>query len=114
MEQWKQWSDPSHGYTVSMKYGAPIYGVTLPLIVTSNYTPHDLMAPDARYPSQELAALTRRFEVIHIRDLLTREGLKLRDKEELKALKKNKNADFEACFILPSSDADGSASVDGG
>ncbi len=98
MEQWKQWSDPSHGYTVSMKYGAPIYGVNLPLIVTSNYTPNELMAPDTRFMGTELGALLRRFEVVQIDDLLRREGLKLRPKEELKELKKARNADFGACF----------------
>lgn len=98
MEQLKQWSDPSHGYTVSMKYGAPIYGVTLPLLVTSNYTPSDLQPLDQKFPSIELAALTRRFEVINIQDLLLRENIQLKSKEELKALKKEKNADFSKCF----------------
>jgi len=46
MEQLKQWADPSHGYTIAMKYGAPIQGVRLPLIVTSNYLPEELVPPD--------------------------------------------------------------------
>lgn len=99
MEQLKQWSDPSHGYTVSMKYGAPIYGVMLPLVVTSNYQPDDLFPPDQRHIMVESGALKRRFEIIHISDLLSREGLKLADKETLKALKKAKNADFSKCFV---------------
>lgn len=98
MEQLKQWADPSHGYTVSMKYGAPIYGVTLPLIVTSNYKPSQLLPDDLKYPTTELEALTRRFEVIHIDTLLQRENLKLRRKSELVALRKAKNADFSAVF----------------
>lgn len=98
MEQLKQWSDPAHGYTVSMKYGAPIYGVSLPLIVTSNYHPGQLLPDDIKFPHTELAALVRRFEVIHIRDLLARENLKLRSKSELVALRKAKNADFGAVF----------------
>ena len=98
MEQLKQWSDPAHGYTVSMKYGAPIYGVNLPLIVTSNYHPGQLLPDDIKFPHTELAALVRRFEVIHIRDLLARENLKLRNKSELVALRKAKNADFGAVF----------------
>lgn len=98
MEQLKQWADPSHGYTVSMKYGAPIYGVTLPLIVTSNYKPSQLLPDDLKYPTTELEALTRRFEIIHIDTLLQRENLKLRRKSELVALRKAKNADFSAVF----------------
>ena len=98
MEQLKQWADPSHGYTVSMKYGAPIYGVTLPLIVTSNYKPSQLLPDDMKYPTTELEALTRRFEIIHIDTLLQRENLKLRRKSELVALRKAKNADFSAVF----------------
>lgn len=98
MEQFKQWADPSHGYTVSMKYGAPIYGVTLPLIVTSNYMPKDLMPLDQRYPVTEYEALSRRFEIIHIEELLKRENLELKTKDELKELKKKKNADFSLCF----------------
>lgn len=98
MEQLKQWADPSHGYTVSMKYGAPIYGVTLPLIVTSNYRPSQLLPDDLKYPTTELQALERRFEVVSITQLLERENLKLRPKSELVALRKAKNADFGAVF----------------
>lgn len=112
MEQLKQWSDASHGYTVSMKYGAPIYGVRLPLIVTSNYRPTELLKPDQRFPMTEAAAITRRFDIIHIRDLLTREGIRLKDKNELKELKKAKNADFGACFEkLTPSDSSVSVSI---
>lgn len=98
MEQLKQWADPSHGYTVSMKYGAPIYGVCLPLIVTSNYRPSQLLPDDLKYPTTELHALERRFEIVSITDLLQRENLKLRKKSELVALRKAKNADFGAVF----------------
>lgn len=98
MEQLKQWADPSHGYTVSMKYGAPIYGVSLPLIVTSNYRPSQLLPDDLKYPTTELQALERRFEVVSIAQLLERENLKLRPKSELVALRKAKNADFGAVF----------------
>lgn len=98
MEQFKQWADPSHGYTISCKYGAPIYGVCLPLIVTSNYTPRELMPLDQRYPITEFEALARRFEIIEISDLLKREGIKLKCKSELNELKKKKNADFGLCF----------------
>lgn len=98
MEQLKQWSDASHGYTIAMKYGAPIYGVNLPLIVTSNYTPKELMPLDQRYPVTEFEALARRFEIIEINELLKREGVKLKTKAELNELKKKKNADFGLCF----------------
>lgn len=98
MEQLKQWADPSHGYTVAMKYGAPIHGIRLPLIVTSNYQPHELMPRDQRHPLTELEAITRRFEVIHIDKLLEREQLVLKSKEEIKELKRSKNADFSAVF----------------
>lgn len=104
LEQLKQWSDASHGYTIAMKYGAPIHGVTLPLVVTSNYTPAELFPHDQKYPLTEKQALLRRFEVIHIQDLLRREGIALKSKEELKALKVKKNADFGAVFtVLPRS-----------
>ena len=81
-----------------MKYGAPIHGVRLPLIVTSNYEPHDLLPRDQRHPLTELQAITRRFEVIHIDELLKREKLVLKSKEEIKELKRSKNADFSAVF----------------
>lgn len=110
MEQLKQWSDASHGYTIAMKYGAPIYGVNLPLLVTSNYKPTELLRPDQRFPMTEAAALVRRFEIIHIKDLLTREGVELKSKEELKELKKTKNADFGLCF-KPLTPSDSSVSV---
>lgn len=104
LEQLKQWSDASHGYTIAMKYGAPIHGVTLPLVVTSNYTPTELFPHDQVHPLTEKEALLRRFEVIHITDLLKREGIALKSKEELKALKVKKNADFGAVFtVLPQS-----------
>ena len=99
LEQLKQWSDPSQGYTISLKFGAPIYGVRLPLIVTSNYHPDQLFLPDQRHRETEAQALLRRFDVVHINDLLIREKLKLQDKETLKSLKKAKNADFSKCFI---------------
>jgi len=57
------------------------------------------MPSDQKYPMTELMALERRFEIIHIDDLLKREGLKLRTKEEIKNLKKAKNADFSKVFI---------------
>lgn len=106
LEQLKQWSDASHGYTIAMKYGAPIHGVTLPLIVTSNYTPADLFPHDQRYPLTEKNALCRRFDIVQIDDLLRREGIKLKSKDEIKELKKAKNADFGAVFttLLPSPD----------
>ena len=98
LEQLKQWSDASHGYTIAMKYGAPIHGVTLPLVVSSNYTPQELFPHDQPYPLTEKEALLRRFEVIHINDLLAREGIKLKSKAEIKELKMKKNADFGAVF----------------
>lgn len=98
MEQLKQWADPSHGYTISLKYGAPIMGVTLGLIVTSNYQPGDLPEEGMRYKRTEMEAIERRFEIIHIKDLLKREKLTLKTKEEIKELKKSKNADFSKVF----------------
>lgn len=98
MEQLKQWADPSHGYTISLKYGAPIMGVTLGLIVTSNYQPGDLPEEGMRYKRTEMEAIERRFEIIHITDLLKREKLTLKTKEEIKELKKSKNADFSKVF----------------
>lgn len=98
LEQLKQWSDASHGYTIAMKYGAPIHGVRLPLIVTSNYSPAELFPYDQVYPHIEKAALERRFDIVHIRELLKREGIKLRSKEEIRQLKREKNADFGKVF----------------
>lgn len=98
MEQLKQWADPSHGYTISLKYGAPIMGVTLGLIITSNYQPGELPEEGMRYKRTEMEAIQRRFEIIHIKDLLKREKLSLKSKEEIKELKKAKNADFSKVF----------------
>lgn len=98
MEQLKQWADPSHGYTIAMKYGAPIQGVRLPLIVTSNYLPEELVPADLPFRLQELQAITRRFRIVNITDLLAEHGLTLKTKAEIKELKKAKNADFGAVF----------------
>ena len=98
MEQLKQWADPSHGYTIAMKYGAPIQGVRLPLIVTSNYLPEELVPADLPFRLQELQAITRRFRIVNITELLTEHGLTLKTKAEIKELKKAKNADFGAVF----------------
>lgn len=98
MEQLKQWADPSHGYTIAMKYGAPIQGVRLPLIVTSNYLPEELVPPDLPFRMQEIEAIVRRFRVVNITDLLMEHGLSLKTKAEIKELKKAKNADFGAVF----------------
>lgn len=98
MEQLKQWADPSHGYTISLKYGAPIMGVTLGLIITSNYRPGELPEEGMRYKRTEMEAIERRFEIIHINDLLKRERLSLKTKDEIKELKKAKNADFSKVF----------------
>lgn len=98
LEQLKQWSDASHGYTIAMKYGAPIHGVRLPLIITSNYPPVELFPHDQRHPLMERQALERRFNIIHIDALLAQHNVKLRSKAELKELKKQKNADFSKVF----------------
>lgn len=98
MEQLKQWADPSHGYTIAMKYGAPIQGVRLPLVITSNYTPEDLVPPDLPFRQQEIDAINRRFRVVEIGTLLREYGLSLKSKAEIKELKKAKNADFGAVF----------------
>lgn len=45
-----------------------------------------------------MEAIQRRFEIIHIKDLLKREKLSLKSKEEIKELKKAKNADFSKVF----------------
>jgi len=66
--------------------------------VTSNYRPSQLLPDDLKYPTTELQALERRFEVVSIAQLLERENLKLRPKSELVALRKAKNADFGAVF----------------
>jgi len=98
MEQLKQWADPSHGYTIAMKYGAPIQGVRLPLIVTSNYRPEDLLDPDLPFRATEMEAICRRFRIVNIDTLLQENGLTLKTKAEIKELKKAKNADFGAVF----------------
>ena len=56
------------------------------------------MPLDQRFPAQEFEAIARRFEIININDLLINEGYELKTKEELKELKKKKNADFSLCF----------------
>jgi predicted ATPase len=73
-------------------------GVTLGLIITSNYRPGELPEDDMRYKRTEMEAIERRFEIIHINDLLKREKLSLKSKEEIKELKKAKNADFSKVF----------------
>ena len=82
--------------TIAMKYGAPIQGVRLPLIVTSNYLPEELVPADLPFRLQELQAITRRFRIVNITELLTEHGLTLKTKAEIKELKKAKNADFGA------------------
>ncbi len=75
-----------------------IQGVRLPLIVTSNYLPEELVPPDLPFRTQEIEAIVRRFRVVNITELLTEHGLSLKTKAEIKELKKAKNADFGAVF----------------
>ena len=98
MEQIKQWSDPSNGYTINFKYGAPVSGIRTPLVITSNFHPFELFKPGQPGIEQEKAALVRRFEILHIDELLKRDGVRLASKERLTELKAKGNVDYSKCF----------------
>lgn len=86
------------GYPVDQKYKTPQIE-RLTVLVTSNFTINDVLPDDMPGRRENLAALSRRFYHINVRDLLRLLGLKLLSKYEIAQLKKQGNTDPKAIFI---------------
>lgn len=97
VDQLKQWSDPSQGITMAIKYLPPLQGIRAKMVVTSNFTIQDLLPP-GKGIEENKAALLRRFRMVHIKDLLREEGLTLVSTQRLRELKLSGNRDYSKCF----------------
>lgn len=76
--QWKVWLDPYSTYQGAMKYESPLDGIHHPVIVTSNYQIGEWFSPSHMYLQTDYQAIVRRFNCIHINDLLRKEGIRLK------------------------------------
>ncbi len=86
------------GYPIDQKYKTPQI-CRLTVLVTSNFTIHDVVPEDLKGRRENVTALVRRFWTINIRDLLPILGLKLLSKYEIAQLKKAGNTDPSKIFI---------------
>jgi len=86
------------GYPIDQKYKTPQI-VRLCVLVTSNFSIEDVLPEDLKGRRENLAALTRRFWVVNVRDLLPILGLKLLSKYEITQLKKAGNKDPNKLFM---------------
>lgn len=86
------------GYPIDQKYKTPQI-CRLTVLVTSNFTIHDVVPEDLKGRRENVAALVRRFWTINIRDLLPILGLKLLSKYEIAQLKKTGNTDPAKIFM---------------
>ena len=86
------------GYPIDQKYETPQI-VRLCILITSNFTIEDVLPEDMKGRRENLAALTRRFFMVNIRDLLPILGLKLLPKYEIQQLKKAGNTDPTKIFM---------------
>lgn len=101
--QWKVWMDPYSTYQGAMKYESPIDNIHHPVIVTSNYTIDQWFNDGHKYSTTDIQAISRRFNVIHIKDLLRKEGIRL--KPNLPPHQKPENCfepwDYENSNVVP-------------
>lgn len=76
--QWKVWFDPYSTYQGAMKYEAPINNIRHPVIVTSQYPIHKWFMNGHINIEEDIMAVKRRFNAIDIKDLLRKEGIRLK------------------------------------
>lgn len=74
--QWKVWLDPNGGYDGEIKFERPLKNIRHPVIVTSNYHPSEWVLPGWGHEIDKEAIL-RRLNIVHINDLLKKEGIRL-------------------------------------
>lgn len=86
------------GYPIDQKYKTPQI-CRLCILVTSNFTIDNVLPEDLKGRRENLTALTRRFWVVNVRDLLPMLGLKLLSKYEIAQLKKAGNKDPNKLFM---------------
>ncbi|QTZ83171.1 MAG: replication protein [Pavo cristatus parvo-like hybrid virus] len=86
------------GFPVDQKYKSPQLARTTAL-VTSNFTLDEVIPEDMKGRTENLRALSRRFWVINIRDLLRALNIKLLDKYEIQQLKREGNQDPSKLFM---------------
>lgn len=86
------------GFPVDQKYKSPQLARTVAL-VTSNFTLDAVLPEDLKGRNENLRALSRRFWVVDVRDLLRALGIKLLDKYEIMQLKREGNQDPSKLFL---------------
>nr|QTE03913.1 MAG: replication protein [Phoenicopteridae parvo-like hybrid virus] len=86
------------GFPVDQKYKACQLTRTT-VLVSSNFTLENVMPEDMKERNINLQALTRRFWIINIKDLLPALGIKLLTQYELKQLKLEGNQDPSRLFL---------------
>jgi hypothetical protein len=86
------------GYPIDAKYKTPQIA-RLCILVSSNFTIHDVVPEDLKGRNENVRALIRRFWTVNIRDFLPIIGVKLLSKYEINQLKKAGNLLPEKLFI---------------
>lgn len=86
------------GYPIDQKYKTPQIE-RLCVLVTSNFTISEVLPEETKGRNDQLAALSRRYWQINIRNLLPFLGLKLLPKYEINQLKKAGNTDPAKIFM---------------
>lgn len=86
------------GYPIDAKYKTPQIA-RLCILVSSNFTIHDVVPEDLKGRNESVRALTRRFWQVNIRDFLPILGLKLLSRYEINQLKKAGNLQPEKLFM---------------
>ena len=76
--QWKVWLDPYSTYQGAMKYESPIDNIHHPVIVTSQYEIHEWFMNAHINAKDDIMAMQRRFNAVDIKDLLRKEGIRLK------------------------------------
>lgn len=86
------------GFPVDQKYKSPQLARTTALI-TSNFTLDEVIPDDLKGRNENMRALSRRYWVINIRDLMRALSIKLLDKYEIQQLKREGNQDPSKLFL---------------
>lgn len=86
------------GFPVDQKYKSPQLARTTAL-VTSNFTLDAVIPDDMKGRTENLKALSRRFWVVNVRDLMRALDIKLLDKYEIQQLKREGNQDPSKLFL---------------
>jgi hypothetical protein len=96
-ENLKVMCDPQ-GFNANKKFAGGDMIAPGRVVVTSNFTIQQCFPPGTLQIETQIAALRRRFKQVHINTFLKENGLILKPKAELEALKKNNNFDYSKCF----------------